>query len=305
MRILYAAKHNKGANDNEGAIAHALAMLGHQVFPVHEDTLRDQWPSLRHAHSPDLLLFQNWRNPPALDDVNYPKAFWYMDRIDYRGDDILAHWTAHRRQWMSYVVPRVNVGFCTDGDWVAQDRTGRLKHLMQGADERHLAQPTAPGTKHKVLFCGSVYGRGEGRESFVRELQATYGKDFRWEQKCFGQRLRNAVQSAQIVVAPDGPIGPLYTSNRAVITCSLGGFLLHPRCHIMESMYRDGHEAVFYSSRQDLHDKINHYAARPDERFAIQLAGYHRTIRQHLYRHKLDTILSEVKARCGITDPLD
>lgn len=304
MRILYTAK-NKGQNDNEGAIKHALQMLGHDVFFVEESELSANWHRLKFAHQPDLLLFQNWKRPPDISDVAYPKVFWYMDRIDYGDDPILADWTRARKQWMQYILPRVNLGFCTDGDWVARDTTDKLIHLMQGADERFAKPPTRPGNGTPLLFCGTVYGRGEGRASFVRELKDTYGPDFHHKKNLFGHRLINAVHSAQIVLAPDGPISDRYTSNRAVITCSFGGFLLHPACAIMESMYEDGKEVVFYRSRRDLHEKIRYYLNRPEERWAIQQAGYQRTIREHLYRHKLQIILKHVEQRCGVTHSLD
>lgn len=292
MRILYVAKHNKGCNDNEGAIKYALEQLGHEVDAVHERSLNTLPPT-----GYDLLLFQNWKNPPDLRAGDYPKVFWYMDRIDYEDDDTLTAWTEIRIEWMKEVMPHITMGVCTDGDWVARDRTGKLIHLMQGADERFACCPCEPGEEIPLLFTGSIYGRGEGRASFVQEMKDTYRGNFIHEKKVFGQRLINKIHNTKIVLAPDGPVTDRYTSNRAVITCSFGGFLMHPKCDVVENMYEDGREAVFYHSRKDLHEKIAHYLHHPQERYRIQCAGYAKTLNYHTYRHRLEIILNELSKR--------
>ena len=301
MRILYAAKHGKGENDNEGAIQHALRQLNHDVIAIHENQLRDRWQELKHAHSPDLLLFQNWKRPPDLTEVNYPKIFWYMDLVDFN-DDSLRHLTRSRKMWMDAVVHNVHLGVCTDGDWVARDRTSRLIHLMQGADSRIAKPPTQPGEDIPLLFCGSVNHHPHQRQAFVKEMQDRYGDAFHWCRRRYGARLVNTIHRSSIVLAPDSPITDNYASNRAVITCSLGGFLLHPKCRIVESMYEDGQEAVFYKDREDLHDKISYYLSRPQERWRIQQAAYERTMDEHTYKHRLNYILHEADKRCVLND---
>lgn len=289
MKILYLAKHNKGQNDNEGAIAHALKQMGHAVVCRHESKFLLQ----RRMGRFDLMLFQNWQNPPSLSKLKCPKVFWYFDRVDYGDDPILESWTKSRQAWMAKMIPQVDLGFCTDGDWVDRDNSGRLRHLMQGADER-FARFRPRDRQHGILFAGSVYGRGEGRKSFVEEMKFVYGANFIHATSLFGKSLFNAVASTAIIVAPDGPVSNLYYSNRPYIMASLGGFVLHPYCRTLAEHYTPGEEMVFYRSREELHDKIQYYLAHRKKRLAIAEAGYKRTLSCHLYRHRLEEILREV-----------
>lgn len=298
MRILYSAKHDKRANDNEGAIAHALQELGHDVTCVHERSLAAEWAEWR-VRVFDLLLFQNWKPPlPDLTEAAWPKVFWYMDRVDYGDDQILRSWTESRLRWMRTVIPQVTVGVCTDGDWVSRDATGKLMHLMQGCDERVAKLGLKSGNDIPLLFMGMIYGRGEGRSSWFKELQSTYGGKFHYKRKCFGRDLIRAIHQTKIVLAPDGPVSDRYFSNRLFVVCSFGGFLLHPFCAHAAELYEDGREVVFYRDRQHMHELIRHYLTRPAERWAIQKAGFERTMREHTYRHRLEVILREVDARC-------
>lgn len=292
MKILYVAKHDKGCNDNEGAIAYALKQMGHAVICRHESKFLLQRISSRF----DLLLFQNWRNPPDLKKLKCPKVFWYFDRIDYGNDQVLRSWTQYRQNWMSQIIPQIDMGFCTDGDWVAMDTSGKLLHLMQGADER-FARFTPVANQEGILFTGSVYGRGEGRESFVEEMHAVYGPEFKHETRLFGNRLFDRISKTAIVVAPDGPVSDLYYSNRAYIVSSLGGFLIHPYCETLAEHYTPDEEMVFFRSREELHDKIKFYLSHSTARLNIARAGYQKTIACHLYRHRLQTILGELNSR--------
>lgn len=298
MRILYTAKMNKGCNDNEGAISYALRKLGHHVDCVHENKLRGIWGQVWDQYRPDLLLFQNWKNPPDLSKLPCPKVFWYMDRIDYGDDPILEKWTEARMKWMNKVTPYVTMGVCTDGDWVNRDTTGKLFHLMQGADERVACCPDYPIREHiPLLFTGWIYGRGEGRKSWVEELKQTYGRRFVHHTKLFRRPLINAVHKSKIVLAPDGPVSDLYFSNRMALMLSFGAFMLHPYCAHAAEMYEDGKEIVFYKDREDMHKKIRYYMGESKKRHKIARAGYERTMREHLYRHKLQIILSELERR--------
>src|SRR5688572_11058734 len=85
MRILYVCKINSGDNDDEGSIAHALRVLGHEVVCVHE----------RRRHRPtnvgntlasvraDFCLFHKWETVSEIELVsrNMPVVFWYFDMV--------------------------------------------------------------------------------------------------------------------------------------------------------------------------------------------------------------------------------
>jgi len=74
-----------------------------------------------------------------------------------------------------------------------------------------------------------------------------------------------------------------------------GGFLLcydHPE---LSESFEVGKECVAFSDEADLLDKIEYYFDHPDERASIARAGQRRTLLQHLYSHRLRTLLGLLK----------
>ena len=135
MKILYVAKHDCGDNQDEQAIAYALAQLGHDVVKIHEKP-RHRTHNLLTERG-DFLLFHKCEDMTILKNPT-PKAFWYFDLVDSE-DPTLKPRATSRVQWMRQFMPHCLVGFCTDGDWVEkckQTYPNKLYHLMQGADER-------------------------------------------------------------------------------------------------------------------------------------------------------------------------
>lgn len=291
MKILYVAKHGKGCNDNEGAITYALREMGHEVFREYERIYNPKEDSRLDSY--DLCLFQNWKNPPQLDSIPCPKVLWYFDGIYTRGGTIPGSWSQTRKAWMKRIIPQVDMAFCTDGDYVIAEGTNKTKHLMQGADER-FARFTPFPDQSKILFTGSVYGK---RKSFIREMQRRYQDRFLWKQNCYKKSLFNKVSQSAIVVCPDSPVSDRYYSNRVYIMCSLGGFVIHPYSEYLTTQYIPDEEIVLYKSKEEMHDKIEYYLSNPKERMEIARAGYQRTIRDHFYRHRLQTIMDLLKVQ--------
>lgn len=143
-------------------------------------------------------------------------------------------------------IPRVVAGFCTDGDWVVEDRgrTGKLRWLMQGADERTLGfgTPIPDYAGAEILFTGMI-NHGRRRAEHVAHLQARYGDRFAVmgdggpKYRRHGRELADVFASCKVVVAPDGPNTARYWSNRVYLTLGLGGYLLHPRCEGLQEHY--------------------------------------------------------------------
>lgn len=131
MRILYVAKHDSGGGDDEGAITWALGKLGHTVIKIDE---AKGYRAVRHFKG-DLLLFHKWSDYQAMKHIPIPKVSWYFDLVDWP-DPLLARRCSARKQWMSYMVPLVDFVFCTDGDWAANDETGKVGWVTQGFDDR-------------------------------------------------------------------------------------------------------------------------------------------------------------------------
>lgn len=293
MRIVFVAKHDSGGNDDEGAVMHALRELGHTVLP-----LREHLGHKAARLEADLCLFFKWCDVSALQTLagKMARVFWYFDLVDWP-DATLAGRCASRRQWMADVLPHVEAGFCTDGDWCAADATGKLAWLPQGADEQVVGFGTAEPAE-PILFTGIARGGGLAREGFVAEMRARYGPRFRHVPNgVHGRALADLIAGAQIVVAPDAPVTSRYWSNRVYLSAGFGACLLHPYCERLTGHYANGHEVVYYRGRDDLHRKIAYYLERPACRRNIAAAALERTQREHLYRHRCAELLRIVRER--------
>jgi hypothetical protein len=286
VRVVYVAKHGCGDNDDEGAIAHALRELGHDAVLVDERT------TMSRAAVPagDLLLFHKWARVDLLRRLAVPRVFWYFDLVE-SSDPALMQRSRARTSWMQQVLPCCTTAFCTDGDWAAK---AGLYHLMQGADERYAGFGTPSGVHVPLLFTGTKH-HGRAREAHIAQLKALYGAKLLCigdtSPRLHGRALADAFASCDIAVAPDSPCSDRYWSNRVYLTLSLGGFLLHPRCAMLAEHYVEREELVMYRDRLHLVACIEFYLQHPALRANIARRGYERTIREHLYRHRVAELL--------------
>jgi len=74
-----------------------------------------------------------------------------------------------------------------------------------------------------------------------------------------------------------------------------GGFMLCYKQPELAECFEIGKECAVFESEQDLLEKIDHYLQHPEERVAIALAGQRRTLTEHLYSHRLMTLIEKVK----------
>ncbi len=70
-----------------------------------------------------------------------------------------------------------------------------------------------------------------------------------------------------------------------------GGFMLCYDQPELAEHFEVGKECAVFNSEQDLLDKIAYYLEHADERIAIAQAGQMRTLSQHLYSHRLQSLL--------------
>ncbi len=76
-----------------------------------------------------------------------------------------------------------------------------------------------------------------------------------------------------------------------------GGFMLCHEQPELANCFEIGKECATFASEADLVEKIQYYMARPAERGAIALAGQRRTLSQHLYSHRLQSLLHAVAGK--------
>ena len=296
MRILYIAKHGQKNNDDEGAITYALSALGHEVVLCHEKTASDE---ARH-HKADLALVHHFRDFSLIRSLRMSKVFWCFDLIDWPTDSGLWERSRARKNWLRAMITTTDLGFMTDGDAVARDRSGKLTQLCQGADERILDKPLPIyELQWEVLFAGISGGGGAIRESFVQEMRETYGNNFHHVQNKYREELAELVRKSAICVAPDSPVSDSYWSNRIYIMLGFGAFLLHPWSKGLAEQYTQREEIVYYHSRDELRMLVEYYLERPDERARISTNAVKRTLAEHTYRHRVSKLIEAIQSRLG------
>lgn len=297
MKILYIGRHRQvRSNDDEGAIAHALTELGHQVVCAEEARIT----GLGHLPKSDLILFNKWNSIRRV-RRDCPAVFWYFDLV-LHPDPTLRSRCETRLRWMNETVPHVDLGFLTDGDFVDADHTGKLVWLPQGADERVAGKGTRHGDRSKpLLYTGIVKNGGEDRISWYKELVDRYGPQLtHYSNGIYGREMADKIAEHHIVLAPDSPVTSCYWSNRVWNALGFGAFMIHPYCSRLAGMYQDCKEIIFYKSRQEMYELIDLYLPDVDGRHEIASAGLARTLAEHTYRHRAKQLLDTVRMRLGV-----
>jgi hypothetical protein len=277
MKIAYVANFgNRGSDDTEGHIAHALEQLGHEVLRV------PQTGSPAGCGNADLMLFHHWYNvnPGFLASLPMPKVCWYFDKV----------WNG-RDEWIRKITPLCTKVFMTDGTWAAASGLANVEVLRQGIGDRDatLGKNLPHVYPASVAFTGSCYG---ARAQWAARLKARYGSGFRIFNDVFNRDLYDLCASVPIIVAPPYPSDDGYWSNRIYLILGSGGFLVHPRLAGLASELEEGVHFAGYASDAELFETIDYYLRNGDERDKIAAAGYARMHERFTFRHRCQALLS-------------
>lgn len=84
-------------------------------------------------------------------------------------------------------------------------------------------------------------------------------------------------------------------TTRSIEIPACGGFMLAERTIDHQALFEENQEAVYFSSREELLEKINYYLKHTQERERIGLMGLERCIKsQYCYRYQLKNIFSTI-----------
>lgn len=104
-------------------------------------------------------------------------------------------------------------------------------------------------------------------------------------------------------------VGRVYSQSKIVFNTTIAGdvtmrifegtmagamVLTDSRANGIGELFRLGKEIVVYDSDDDLVEKIRYYLSHEDERNVIAEAGHERTMAQHSYRHRMETIIQSM-----------
>lgn len=290
MRILYVGKHGSGGNDDEGAITYALQQLGHTVITMREEEASRVPPVTAKA---DLALCHGWHDVLSFSKLPMVKAFWYFDRVD-DPDPSLVNRNRTRINWVRLMTDACDIGFLTDGDWVHDHPNKRLRWLTQGADERVAFRGQA-SEGPPILVTASVQNGGTRRQQWITDLKERWGTRVQVVHRGYhGSRMANLIASAKVVIAPQHPSSHRYWSNRVYNALGFAALLLHPQCHQLDHHYPN---LMVYSGDADLDTAINEALdSTAEQRFQISEYHYQHTLKYHLYRHRCQQLLDQVKS---------
>jgi spore maturation protein CgeB len=88
-----------------------------------------------------------------------------------------------------------------------------------------------------------------------------------------GLEYMNAILSLDINLGIVSKWNRNHTASRSFQIPALGAFLLHERNEVIRECFREGEEAEFFGSDDELVEKCRYYTEHPEERRRIAAAG--------------------------------
>jgi len=204
----------------------------------------------------------------------------------------------HLGKWRFEVARFFDVVFVAQKDYVEPLRT-RLGHQqvywlpLAAADDVHFDHQVA--RVYEVGFVGNL-ARAHEKTSRRRRLQRLH-KHFTmndWSRSYTPAEV-GAVYSRSKIVFNTSIAGDV--TMRIFEGAACGALVLTDAVRNgLEELYRPGEEIVIFVDDDDLLEKVRYYLAHEAEREAIARAGQARTLAQHTYRHRAQSILEVMRA---------
>ncbi|MCL4504763.1 MAG: glycosyltransferase [Chloroflexi bacterium] len=274
----------------------ALEQLGHTVSYVglpsetrsgYESGIRIDRVIAALPQLPDLYLWIDPAGryfPAGIENLPIPSACWLVDVH-------LGHWRQEAARFF-------------DAVFVAQkDYVPRFKEAV-GHDQVYWLPLGAADDVHRNLHLPRIYDVG-----FVGNIARAHRGTARAQRlTLIASRFHtNDIYGAYL----PAEVGRIYSQSRIVFNTSIAGdvtmrifegtacgamVLTDAVSNGLQELFMINEELVTFQDDHDLVAKIEYYLEHADERYAIALAGERRTVTQHLYTHRTQTMLSAMTA---------
>src|SRR5438309_440468 len=88
-----------------------------------------------------------------------------------------------------------------------------------------------------------------------------------------------------------------FVNPRTFELAAAGAFQLVDRRELLPPLLRPHAEVATFTDAAELHERVRHYLAHPDERAFLAAEGRARVLAEHTYRHRMQSLLETVAAR--------
>ena len=251
----------------ETEIATYLELAGHKVNRYHFSSLDLEKFIIRVSRC-DLVI-------TSLPQC-FPPEFWR--RVKSAGPSIIAwyfDWIKNYHGRDKDYLPRLkefDLILSTDG-FENPIYEGLNRFWLPHACDPRVYHPVEGRPLNDLGFIGHIYDNR--RRTMIRNLIKKY--DFRMYglfDDCWGPKYSKACNNVKIMVGDNMRNDiPGYWSDRLYLSLASGAFLLYPRVEGIERYFTDGEHLVYYDNEKDLHEKIDYFLPREDERKRIALDG--------------------------------
>jgi hypothetical protein len=223
--------------------------------------------------------------------------------VYHNTDDWKAKTRLHQLQWRFLLrgIPLYHVHITSNLHNVEEFRAAGLPHVhhMELAANPAFPDPSPVPADERRRLGAAVGFIGHWEPTTEKTLRrvAEAGLDLKiygggWQAADLGGALGRAVQGRFVlgleymrtILSFDVNIGIVskfnrnHTASRTFQIPALGAFLLHERNEVVTRLFREGVEAEFYASDDELIEKCRHYLAHPDAREQIAQAGRRRCL---------------------------
>lgn len=246
------------------------------------------------------------RAPIDLSKIERPVAFIGSQATNYFGANA-SHRGDHQLVGAMAIARRLEEPDSTFFD-IYHNGLGFAEASSAGDSPETLASKFAQYHHHKLFYVAALWVAQRNR--YVRALSHRLGADFHlfgsnWQSigVCAAASFEReedylrAFRTSLININLNNGNTETGLNQRAFEITAAGGFMLCAHTSELPELFRIGEECDSFRTENELFEKIEFYRAHPERAAEIALAGQRRTFSEHLFSHRIRTILDRVGVR--------